>query len=109
MEFDPSFDGEKLETSSHISDEEFERMLNEATDYNALSEHIMRENKAYSDHSTEVEEDAKSISSKASNTSELSVASQMSNMSAHSVASNMSSNSVASNMSSNSVASNISA
>ena len=106
MEYDPTLDGETLETSSHISDAEFERMLNEATDYDALSQHIARENKVYSDNSTEVEEDAKSIDSKHSNTSELSVASQISNMSANSVASNMSSNSVASNMS---AASNLSA
>lgn len=120
MEFDPTIDGENLEKlspSSHISDAEFERMLNETTNYDALSEHIMRENQAYSDGSTdmEVEEDAKSVSSKHSSSSVGSVASQMSNMSAHSVASNMSnmsSHSVASNMSNmsaHSVASNMSA
>ena len=120
MEYDPTIDGENLEKlspSSHISDAEFERMLNETTNYDALSEHIMRENQAYSDGSTdmEVEEDAKSVSSKHSSASVGSVASQMSNMSAHSVASNMSnmsSHSVASNMSNmsaHSVASNMSA
>ena len=108
MEFDPDLDGidlEKASPRSHISDAEFERMLNESTSYDALSEHIMRENKAYSDHSTdmEIEEDAKSVSSKHSSHSVASVASQMSNMSAHSVASNMS------NMSAHSVASNMSA
>ena len=120
MDYDPTLDGqelEKLSPSSHISDAEFERMLNESTNYDALSDHIMRENKAYSDGSTDmdIEEDAKSVSSKHSSSSVGSVASQMSNMSSHSVASNMSnmsSHSVASNMSnmsSNSVASNMSA
>jgi len=119
MEFDPDLDGielEKMSPSSHISDEEFERMLNETSNYDALSEHIERENKAYSDHSTdmEVEEDAKSVSSKHSSNSVASIASQMSNMSSHSVASNMSAQSdisVASNMSAQSdisVASNLS-
>ena len=105
MEYDPTLDGETLETSSHISDAEFERMLNEATDYDALSQHIARENKVYSDNSTEVEEDVKSIDSKHSNTSELSVASQISNMSANSVASNIS---AASNLSAASEKSNMS-
>ena len=112
MEYDPLMDGEKYEDSVHISDAEFDRMLNEATDYDALNKHIERENKAYSDHSTEVEEDAKSVSSKHSNVSEVSVASQMSNMSSNSVASNMSAASnisAASNMSAHSVASNLSA
>ena len=116
MEFDPSVDGinlEKMSPSSHISDAEFERMLNETTNYDALSEHIMRENKAYSDNSTdmEVEEDAKSVSSKHSSASVGSVASQMSNMSAHSVASNISAQSdvsVASNLSEKSNASTMS-
>ena len=107
MEFDPTFDGRELENpspTSHISDAEFERMLNESTNYDALSEHIMRENKVYSDNSTdmEVEEDAKSISSKHSSASVASVASQMSNVSAQSavsVASNMSEQSNASTMS----------
>ena len=112
MEYDPLLDGEKIEVSSHISDAEFDRMLNEATDYDALNKHIEQQNKAYSDHSTEVEEDAKSVSSKHSNASEVSVASQMSNMSSNSVASNMSAASnisAASNMSAHSVASNLSA
>ena len=113
MEFDPDLDGvelEKMSPSSHISDEEFERMLNETTNYDALSEHIARENKAYSDHSTdmEVEEDAKSISSKHSSNSVASIASQMSNMSSHSVASNMSAQSGVSVASAISVASNLS-
>ena len=103
MEFDPDLNGE-LENnspSSHISDEEFERMLNE-TSYDALSEHIMKENQSYSDNSVELEEDAKSTSSKHSNVSDVSVASQMSNMSASSdisVASNLSAASDKSNMS----------
>ena len=113
MEFDPDLDGvelEKMSPSSHISDEEFERMLNETTNYDALSEHIARENKAYSDHSTdmEVEEDAKSVSSKHSSNSVASIASQMSNMSSHSVASNMSAQSGVSVASAISVASNLS-
>ena len=103
MEFDPDLNGE-LENnspSSHISDEDFERMLNE-TSYDALSEHIMKENQSYSDNSVELEEDAKSTSSKHSNVSDVSVASQMSNMSASSdisVASNLSAASDKSNMS----------
>jgi len=116
MEYDPLLDVDQFgDSSSHISDADFDRMLNEATDYNALSQHIENENKVYSHHSIDVEEDAKSISSKHSNTSEISVASQMSIMSSNSVASNMSSNSVASNMSAtsnmsaHSVASNLSA
>ena len=67
MELDPLDDLEKElaaelgedneDTRSHLSDAEFERMLHENSNYDALSEHIARENKAYSDNSS-MEEDS---------------------------------------------------
>lgn len=88
MDFDPTIEGEVEEDlRSHISDAEFERMLKETENYDSLSDHVAKENAAYS---MEVEEDAKSVSSKHSNASDVSVASQMSNMSASSQHSNVS-------------------
>ena len=103
MDFDPDV-AELSDTSSprsHISDAEFERMLHENDNYDMLTEHIVKENKAYN--KKEIEEDARSIgSSNHSSASALSVASQISNASNASNASNIS------NLSASSEKSNVS-
>ena len=103
MDFDPDV-AELSDTSSptsHISDAEFERMLHEDDNYDMLTEHIVKQNKAYN--KKEIEEDARSIgSSNHSSASALSVASQISNASNASNASNIS------NLSASSEKSNVS-
>ena len=109
MEFDPDV-AELSDTSSprsHISDAEFERMLHENDNYDMLTEHIVKENKAYN--KKEIEEDARSIgSSNHSNASDVSIASQISNASNASNASAVSNASNISNLSASSEKSNIS-
>lgn len=109
MEFDPDV-AELSDTSSprsHISDAEFEAMLHENDNYDMLTEHIVKENKAYN--KKEIEEDARSIgSSNHSNASDVSIASQISNASNASNASAVSNASNISNLSASSEKSNIS-